>query len=149
MLCVNTYAQRYIDDCRKKVDVQLSAFRKLVKTARTQVGTDGTPLNSSIEAFEPIFFNNMVLVLESYFVHRSRTIEKKDGNPLNEVRVLCDSLMQSDGVMRADEAIKLDPTKSVLKYHVGDEIRIREAVSSACPRPSSLRLKRGSCRPTM
>jgi len=40
--------------------------------------------------------------VESYFVHRSRTLVKKDGNALNEVRVLCTSLMSNDGALEAD-----------------------------------------------
>jgi hypothetical protein len=50
--------------------------------------------------------------LENYFVHRSRTLEKKDGNPLNEVRVLCTSMMSNDGKLAADKQIRLDPAKS-------------------------------------
>lgn len=69
----------------------------------------------------------MVLVLESSFMHRSRTIEKKDGNPLNEVRVLSRSLVENDGVMGVDKTIKLDPGTSVLRYQVGDRIRVRES----------------------
>lgn len=38
----------------------------------------------------------MVVVLEGCFVHRSRTIEKKDGNPLNEVGMLSNSMMLND-----------------------------------------------------
>ena len=53
-------------------------------------------------------------------------MEGKDGNPLNEVRVICNSLMQNGGAMSADKVIRLNPAKSVLKYEVGDEIRLRE-----------------------
>jgi hypothetical protein len=69
----------------------------------------------------------MVLVLDNYFVHRSRTIEKKDGNPLDEVRVLCNSMMDNSGVMTADKSIKLSPDESVLKYQFGDDIQLNAA----------------------
>jgi hypothetical protein len=39
----------------------------------------------------------MVLGLDHYFLHRVRKLEGKDGNPLNEVRVICDSLTDNDG----------------------------------------------------
>jgi hypothetical protein len=50
----------------------------------------------------------------------------KDGNPLNEVRVLCNSLMANDGVLAADKRIRLDPEKSVLGLRVGDPIELNE-----------------------
>jgi hypothetical protein len=37
---------------------------------------------SAVESLEAVFFNDVVLVLDSYFCHRSRTIEGKDGTPL-------------------------------------------------------------------
>jgi hypothetical protein len=45
----------------------------------------------------------------------------------NEVRILCDSLMNNNGVLRGDEQIKLTSERSVLKLHVGDPIRLTEA----------------------
>jgi len=124
MLCINNYAQKYIDNCRKKINVQLSAYKKLVATARKH---NATLLNAAIDSFEPVFFNNMVLILDSYFTHRSRTIEGKDGNPLNEVRVLCNSMLHNNNTMSADKTIKLVPEKSVLKYKVGDVIKLSKA----------------------
>jgi hypothetical protein len=69
----------------------------------------------------------MVLVLENHFVHRSRTMEGKDGNPLNEVRILCNSTMNNNNKMCTDKTIKFNPAKSVLKYQVGDEIKLNKA----------------------
>ncbi len=91
MLCINNYTQKYIDECRSRVAAQVSAYQTLVATARNQTATGEPPLNAAIVAFEPHFFNNMVLALDNYFVHRARALEKKDGNPLNEVRMLCNS----------------------------------------------------------
>ena len=127
MLCVNNYTQKYIDECRSRVTAQVSAYKALVATARNQTATDEPLLNTAIEAFEPHFFNNMVLALDSYFVHRARAIEKKDGNPLNEVRMVCNSMMNNNNMMCADKTIKFDPAKYVLKYRVGDEIKLNEA----------------------
>ena|SRR5665647_589613 len=46
--------------------------------------------------------------VENDFVHRSRTLERKDGSSLNEVRVLCTSLTSNGGTLEADRQIKLD-----------------------------------------
>ncbi|MEX1264623.1 MAG: DUF6596 domain-containing protein [Actinomycetota bacterium] len=59
-------------------------------------------------------------------VPRTRALEKKDGNPLNEVRVLCNSMLNNDGIMTADKTIRLDPARSLLKYQVGDTIKLNE-----------------------
>ena len=77
-----------------------------------------------IDEFERQFFNHMILALDHYFVHRSRTIEGKDGNPLNEVRMLCDAIMENGGRMSANKTIRYKPETSILKFKIGDEIRL-------------------------
>jgi hypothetical protein len=124
MLGVNSYPQDYIDACRARVKTQVKSYRNLVKQAK---GASIKTLDSALASFEPEFFNNMVLTLDSYFVHRLRGQEGKDGNPLNEVRVVCTSILQNRGVMSVDKTIRMNPAKSVLKYEVGDEIRVSEA----------------------
>jgi hypothetical protein len=114
MLGVKNYTQDYVDRCRSKVDSDLAAYRKISTAAKKQ------------PAFEATLFNNMVLVLDHLFVHRLRTIEGKDGNPLNEVRILCDSIMINNSVVGADKTIKMDPERSVLKLQVGDTITLTE-----------------------
>ncbi len=126
MLCVNNYSKQYIDECRSRIDLQLSTYKKLLETARNKIEKDERVLNAAIESFEPLFFNNLVLLLDALFVHRTRAREKKDGNPLNEVRIMCRSIMENNNRMCADNTIKLNPAKSVLKYKVGDEIKLNE-----------------------
>lgn len=60
MLSINNYSQEYIDECRSRISVQLSAYIDLISAARTHVGTNDAALASAIGSFEPIFFNNKV-----------------------------------------------------------------------------------------
>ena len=122
----DAYPQAYIDSCRTRVDDQLDAFRKLAVATR-KTGAKVPAVLQAFEAFETAFFNNMVIVLDAYFVNRARAIEKKDGNPLHEVRVLAASLMRNDEKLMADGTAPLDPESSVLKYELGNTIRIDEA----------------------
>ena len=68
----------------------------------------------------------MVLVLDRPFVHRVRVVAGKDGNPFNEVEMLCDSLMSNDGVLAASTVIKFIPEQSVLQLEIGDPIRLSQ-----------------------
>lgn len=127
MLCVNSYPQDYIDGCRSRMESQLAAYNALVAAARANPGPRKSAVASAVDSFESLFFGHLVVVLDSAFVHRSRTLELKDGNPLNEVRMLCNSILHNRGVLAADKTIKFNPAKSILKLQVGDEISLTEA----------------------
>jgi hypothetical protein len=113
MLAMSSYPPEYVEAARAAVEARVAAYRK--------VAGDGP----AFEEFEPVFFNDLVVVLENYFVHRLRAAEGKDGNPLNEVRLIATSLMSGDGRMVADKQIKLHPGSSVLGYAPGDAIAVR------------------------
>ena len=117
MLGRKSYDQDYIDQCRARIAAQVSAYDDVKAAVKD---------DAALAAFEPLFFNGLVQVLDHCFVHRLRTVEGKDGNPLNEVRVVCDSLLLNGGVLAADKQIKLKPETSVLGYEVGDEIALDE-----------------------
>ena len=118
------YPKDYIAACRARVDADLRAYREGGGKAATK-------------EFEARFFNDQVLLLDYMFVHRLTGIEGKDGNPLNEVRVLCNSVLLNRGRLQVDKlpgwpnsagsGIKLPPEKSVLKLELGDEVRLTEA----------------------
>ena len=127
MLSMNKYDQSYIDACRASVERQITAYDGLTKVARDLSKDGEAPLDEAIAAFEPLFFNNMVLVLDALFCHRSRTMEGKDGNPLNEVRVLASSIMANDGLLVVEKSIKLRPDTSLLHYAAGDPIVLNES----------------------
>jgi hypothetical protein len=100
----------------------LKSLYTLVASVRKQTSTNKPNVNAAIAAFEPYFFNNMVLTLESYFVHRGKAIEKKDGNPLNEVRMLCNSMLNNSNVLSADRTVNYDPAKAVL--NIGSAMKL-------------------------
>ena len=126
MLGVSSYPQDYVDHCRDSVRAQVAAYVDLAAAARGAAAGDAAGVEGAIAAFEPRFFHNLILVLDACFVHRLRKTEGKDGNPLNEVRVLCTSLLANDGVLAKDSQIKLKPETSVLGLAPGDEIRLTQ-----------------------
>jgi hypothetical protein len=125
MLGRKNYTQEEVDHAETAIDEQLAAYKKLVKAVDS--ATSDPKVRSALEAFEPLLFNNMTLVLDRYFVHRLRVVTGKDGNPLNEVELMSDSLMNNDGVLRGNNVIKLIPDESVLKLDIGDRIRLSAA----------------------
>jgi hypothetical protein len=66
----------------------------------------------------------MTLAPDRYFVHRLRMATGKDSNPLDEVEMISDSLMNNHGVLRGNNVIKYVPGQSVVKLKVGDPIRL-------------------------
>ena len=75
------------------MEAQLGAYNRLVTAARAKTESGSKAFSSAVSAFEPLFFNHLVVVLDGFFVHRIRTIKGKDGNPLNEFRIICTSLL--------------------------------------------------------
>lgn len=124
MLGRKSYTQEELDHCKAAIDQQLAAYKTLVNAVGS--ATTDKKVSAALEAFEPLFFNNLTLALDRYFVHRVRPVTGKDGNPLNEVELIGDSLMNNDGVLGSSNVIKLIPEQSVVKLHVGDSIRLTE-----------------------
>src|SRR5258708_35254267 len=121
MLWMKTYHEEYMDWWRGRVAADVRAYRE-------QVGAAWSP------EFETRFFCDQVLLLDYMFVHRLAGSEGKDGNPLNEVRALCNSILLNQGKLQLDKlpgwpnsagpSIKLPAGKSVLKLKPGDEVKL-------------------------
>ena len=120
MLGRKTYTREELDGCRASLDAQLGAYRRLAAAARAAGGAD------ALEAFEAPFFNNLVLALDRWFVHRVRAVSGKDSNPLNEVELIAEGLMLNNGVFRTSTVLRYEPSESVLGIEPGGRIALGE-----------------------
>jgi hypothetical protein len=111
MLAVTSYKKDYVAACRDGAEAQIAAFRTLMKQAP-----------AATAKFSPGYFITQVLALDHFFLHRQRSFEGKAGGPLNELRMLCDSIKEADGVMTANSTIKYDAGKSATGIAVGQKI---------------------------
>ena len=121
MLGRKDYTPEELDHAKRAIAAQTAAYTKLA------AAVDGTGARDQLEAFEPLFFNNMVLALDRPFVHRIRPVTGKDGNPLNEVELLAESLINNGGVLDIGKVIKLKPEESVLGLEAGEKIELSAA----------------------
>ncbi len=124
MLGRKDYTQAEIDQARATVAGQLAAYRKLVKSVAAHP-TD-PKITAAREDFEWRFFNNLTLVLDRFFVHRIRPATGKDTNPLNEVELITEGLLNGGGVMQGNKVIKYVPEQAVVQLKIGDPIRLTE-----------------------
>ncbi len=120
MLGRKTYNQEELDHARSAIDRQLAAYKQLVAA----IDTSDADVAAGLGEFEPLFLNHLTLALDRYFVHRLRVVTGKHGNPLNEVELLVESLINNDGVLRGNKVITLIAGESVLKLGIGDSIRL-------------------------
>jgi hypothetical protein len=124
MLGRKDYTPEELDHATKAIGQQLAAYKRLAGAVEA---TSDPAAKAALEAFEPLFCNNMTLALDRYFVHRVRMVTGKDGNPLNEVELMTDSVMNNGAVLRGNNVIKFVPEESVLKLSVGDKIKLTAA----------------------
>lgn len=122
MLGMKSYDKGYVQACRALIEKNIGSY--------TAQASEADPCDE----FEVRFFNSQILLLDYMFVHRLSGMEGKDGNPLNEVRVLCNSILLNGGKLQVDKlpgwpnsavaGLKLPPERSVLKIRPGDAIRL-------------------------
>ena len=94
MPATNKYTHEYIYECRSKIELQLSTYRNMTSKARHLDKTNDRALHHTIESFERIFVNNMVIVLDAMFLHRTRTPEGQEST-LNDVRYLSKEILNN------------------------------------------------------
>jgi hypothetical protein len=104
-----TYTSDEVESCRDNCDALIAAW------GANEVD-DST--------LESLVFGQAVVVLHTWFGHRRRELEGGDGNPMNEVRVIADSIVDNDAVLRVEGPITWVPERTVLRLAVGDDVQI-------------------------
>ncbi len=122
MVSIHRYSREYVLACRTALAKQVGAFQ-----AFAAAGAKDAAISATLAAFEPMYFNGLLLVLHGYFVDRARSLEKKDGNALNEVRMLATALMENDGVLEEDPTIRYAAKNAVLQLDFGQRIALDKA----------------------
>lgn len=122
MLGRKSYTTKEFADAQAAIGDQVTAYQALVK-ANAGAGTN-KKVGAALAKFEPLFFNTLLLALDRRFVHRIRAVAGKDANALNEVEMLCASLMDDDGILTKSTVLKLDPEQSVTTIQFGERIEL-------------------------
>jgi hypothetical protein len=102
------------------INDRISAYRAVLAALRGSPPT----LQKKLSRLEASYFNDLVVVLEGCFVHRLRAKEGRDGNALNEVRLISSSLLEHGGYLTFEKGVRLDPYDSVLRMTEGQPINI-------------------------
>jgi hypothetical protein len=142
MLGRKDYTRQELDNATVAVNRRVAAYKKLAKAVEA---SGDAKAQSALADFEPLFGNSMTMVLDRYFVHRLRQVTGKDGNPLNEVELLTESLMNNIGVLRGNKVIKYSPDASVLKLNLGDRIGLDMAAFDRLAKAFLADLNRAFC----
>ncbi|MBS1861025.1 MAG: hypothetical protein JSS68_04865 [Actinobacteria bacterium] len=104
MLLRTGYDRHYVAACRESVGAAVEELRR--------VGAGSAA------------WNQLVAALDRWFSLRNPKVEGRDGNPINEVRVLAESVTERGAVMTVPRGIKLAPDSSVLGFAEGEEISL-------------------------
>lgn len=119
MLAVTSYPEVYVQLTAARIEEQLAAYTALADAVQGNAKAE-----AALTAFAPGYFNTMLLALDHHFMHRMRGAEGKDGNPLNEVRMLVESIMENNSVLRENKTIKYKAETAVAGIAMGERIAL-------------------------
>ena len=118
MLGRSTYPKTQIAACRAEMAQLCATWRAIAARSEAKARAEA----------EAQVFNQMAVALEGWFVQRLRGVEGKDGNPMNEVRLLAQGVTSNGGYFPSDNTIKWRPEACVTGYRAGDRIALSEAI---------------------
>jgi hypothetical protein len=104
MLLRTGYDRHYVANCRESVGAAVEELRR--------VGAGSAA------------WNQLMVALDRWFSLRNPKVEGRDGNPINEVRAIAESVTEHGSVMTVPRGIKLAPESSVLGFEEAEEISL-------------------------
>ncbi len=110
-----------VQAARAEIAAQIGAYRDLVGAASKASGMSLTRIDAALAAFEPAFFNNLLVALDARFRDH---LPHPEGGAIAEVRLLADSVLGHGGVLRASPATRHDADASVLRLDIGERIAL-------------------------
>jgi len=116
-----------VEACRADLARQLAAYRDLIAAASKSSGMSLTRIDAALAAFEPGFFNHLLLALDGRFAR----VATPDDPAVLEVRLLCDALAGNGGVLAVPAEVAYEPSRSVTGLDAGDRIALSAEKSSA------------------
>ena len=121
MLGRKDYTKDELANATKTVNETVAAYKKLAKAVEA---SGDAKAKAALQAFEPIVFNDLTLTLDRLFVHRIRSVSGKDNNPLNEVELLTEALLDHAGVLTSNNVLTYVPEESVTGLKPGDKVQL-------------------------
>ena len=124
-----------VDAIRTEFAGYVQTYRDLLAAASKASGASLMRIDGAFAAFEPGYFNNLLVALDARFASRRRGGEDDGGGAIAEVRLIVASLVEHGGVMTAGKSTAYSPGKSVLRIDIGDRIALNaddfEAIAAA------------------
>ena len=107
-----------VQAARDEIAAQIRAYRDLVGAASKASGMSLTRIDAALAAFEPAFFNNLLIALDA------RLRRRVSGAVGGEVELLAVALLSHGGVVTADPSGRHDTDASVLRLDIGERIAL-------------------------
>jgi hypothetical protein len=119
-----------IQAARAEIAAQIQAYRDLVGAASKASGMSLVRIDAALAAFEPAFFNNLVVALDARFATRTHA-----GPASVELALLAQALLRHGGVLTVNVALPHDADASVLRLDHGERVLLNaedvEALAAA------------------
>ena len=108
-----------IEACRAEIAAQIQAYRDLVGAASKASGMSLARIDAALAAFEPAFFNNLLVALDARFPQRPR-----ETTASVEVALLADALLHHGGVLTANADLPYDADVAMLRLDIGERVSL-------------------------